>query len=159
AFAERLRGSDQPAMIPDDAHGELDELRARVPGLEERQDFAERVLTDKRVARADGACPVGAAKRSRLRFPPEPMEHRAQGEQMPPREDVQAWLDRLELPVESVADDIWLIRTEDGAELAVNFAPPVLVLRVKVMKGPSDAARAGELYRQLLEFNARDLVH
>lgn len=78
---------------------------------------------------------------------------------MTTREDVQAWLDRLELPVESVADDIWLIRTEDGAELAVNFAPPVLVLRVKVMKGPSDAARAGELYRQLLEFNARDLVH
>ena len=78
---------------------------------------------------------------------------------MTTREDVQAWLDRLELPVESVADDIWLIRTEEGAELAVNFAPPVLVLRVKVMRQPSDSTRAGELYRQLLEYNARDLVH
>ncbi|HRP07986.1 MAG TPA: hypothetical protein PLL69_05805 [Gemmatimonadales bacterium] len=78
---------------------------------------------------------------------------------MTTREDVQAWLDRLELPVESVADDIWLIRTDEGAELAVNFAPPVLVLRVKVMRQPSDSARAGELYRQLLEYNARDLVH
>lgn len=78
---------------------------------------------------------------------------------MTTREDVQAWLDRLELPVESVAEDIWVIRTEEGAELAVNFAPPVLVLRVKVMRQPSDTARAGELYRQLLEYNARDLVH
>jgi len=55
AFAERLRGSDQPAMIPDEVYGELDELRARVLELEERQDFAERLLTDKDVERADGA--------------------------------------------------------------------------------------------------------
>jgi hypothetical protein len=75
------------------------------------------------------------------------------------REDVQAWLDRLELPAESVAEDIWLIRTEDGAELAVHYAPPVLVLRVRVLQLPADPARAGALFRQLLEFNARDLVH
>lgn len=75
------------------------------------------------------------------------------------REDVQAWLDRLELPAESVADDIWLVKAEDGAELAVHFAPPVLVLRVRVMQLPADATRAGELFRQLLEYNARDLVH
>lgn len=75
------------------------------------------------------------------------------------REDVQAWLDRLEMPAESVAEDIWLVRTEEGAELAVNFAPPVLVLRVRVMQLPAEAGRAGELFRQLLEYNARDLVH
>ena len=75
------------------------------------------------------------------------------------REDVQAWLDRLEMPAEKVAEDIWLVRTEEGAELAVNFAPPVLVLRVRVMQLPADAARAGDLFRQLLEYNARDLVH
>lgn len=78
---------------------------------------------------------------------------------MTTREDVQAWLDRLELPVESVADDIWLLRTDGGAELAVHFAPPVLVFRMRVMELPGDAARAGELFRKLLEFNARDLVH
>lgn len=78
---------------------------------------------------------------------------------MTTREDVQAWLDRLELPVESLADDIWLVRTDEGAELAVNFAPPVLVLRVRVMQLPGDRARAGDLFRQLLEYNARDLVH
>jgi hypothetical protein len=78
---------------------------------------------------------------------------------MTTREDVQAWLDRLEMPVESVAEDIWLVRTEEGAELAVHFAPPVLVLRVRVMQLPADRARAGELFRRLLEYNARDLVH
>ncbi len=75
------------------------------------------------------------------------------------REDVQGWLDRLELPAESVAEDIWLVQADDGAELAVHFAPPVLVLRVRVMQLPADPVRAGELFRQLLEYNARDLVH
>jgi len=78
---------------------------------------------------------------------------------MTTREDVQAWLDRLEAPVESVAEDIWLVRIQDNAELAVNYAPPVLVLRVRVLQLPTDPTRAGELCRKLLEFNARDLVH
>jgi hypothetical protein len=77
---------------------------------------------------------------------------------MTTREDVQAWLDRLELPVEAIAEDIWLIRTDGGAELAVHYAPPVLVLRMRVMQLPA-GARAGELFRTLLEYNARDLVH
>lgn len=78
---------------------------------------------------------------------------------MTTREDVQAWLDRLELPVESAAEDIWVVRTEEGAELVVNFAPPVLVLRVRVMQVPAQEGRAAALFRQLLEYNARDLVH
>ncbi len=75
------------------------------------------------------------------------------------REDIQSYLDRLELPVETVAEDIWLVRTAEGAELIVHYAPPVLVLRVDVMPLPSDPARAGQLTRKLLEFNARELVH
>ena len=63
------------------------------------------------------------------------------------------------LPVESVAEDMWLVRTDEGAELVVHYAPPVLVLRVRVMPLPADAARSGELSRMLLELNARDLVH
>jgi hypothetical protein len=78
---------------------------------------------------------------------------------MTTREDVRAFLDRLELPVESIADDMWLVRTPEGAELIVHYAPPVLVLRVRVMPLPTDAAKGGELSRMLLEFNARDLVH
>ena len=78
---------------------------------------------------------------------------------MTTREDIQSWLDRLELPVESEAEDLWLVRTADGAELAVNYAPPVLVLRTRVMELPADPARSGELCRKLMEYNARDLVH
>jgi len=78
---------------------------------------------------------------------------------MTTREDVRAFLDRLELPVESVAEDMWLVRTDEGAELIVHYAPPVLVLRVRVMQLPAKADQAAQLNRMLLEFNARDLVH
>lgn len=78
---------------------------------------------------------------------------------MTTREDVRAYLDRLDLPVESVAEDMWLVRTNEGAELIVHYAPPVLVLRVRVMQLPANATQAADLNRMLLEFNARDLVH
>ena len=74
------------------------------------------------------------------------------------REDIRSFLDRLELPVENLAEDIWLVRTTEGAELVVSYAPPVLVLRVRVMPLPGDPVRAGKLCRQLLEYNARELV-
>ncbi len=78
---------------------------------------------------------------------------------MTTREDVLSFLDRLNLPVEPVAEDIWRVRTTEGAELIVHYAPPVLVLRVRIMQLPKDPARAGQMSRQLLEYNARDLVH
>ncbi|MBA2292343.1 MAG: hypothetical protein H0W15_07805 [Gemmatimonadales bacterium] len=74
-------------------------------------------------------------------------------------EDVQAYLDRLDLSVESVAEDMWLVRTNEDAELVVHYAPPVLVMRVRVMPIPADPTRAAAMSRQLLEYNARDLVH
>lgn len=51
AFAERLKASEPVTAIPDEVYGELDELRARVLELEERQDFAERLLA----GREDGS--------------------------------------------------------------------------------------------------------
>ena len=78
---------------------------------------------------------------------------------MTTREDIRTFLDRLDLPVESVAEDMWVVRTAEGAELVVHFAPPVLVLRVRVMPLPAEATKASGLNRMLLEFNARDLVH
>jgi len=78
---------------------------------------------------------------------------------MTTREDVRAYLDRLELAVEPAAEDMWLVRTTEEAELVVHYAPPVLVLRVRVMPLPSDPGRSAALCRQLLEYNARDLVH
>lgn len=46
AFADRLAGRshEPPEEIGPEVFGELDELRARVLEMEERQDFAERLL-------------------------------------------------------------------------------------------------------------------
>ena len=78
---------------------------------------------------------------------------------MTSREDVQAYLDRLDLPIELVAQDMWRVKTPEDAELVVHYAPPVLVLRVRVMPLPGDAGKSAELCRRLLEYNARELVH
>ena len=50
-------------------------------------------------------------------------------------------------------------RTPDDAEAVVHFAPPVVILRVRVMELPASEPRRSELFRQLLEYNARELVH
>lgn len=78
------------------------------------------------------------------------------------REDVQSWLDRLDsgtLSVSELEPNIWLARTTEGAEVVVHFAPPVVLLRMRVMELPAAEPRRGELFRQLLELNVRDLVH
>ena len=78
------------------------------------------------------------------------------------REDIQSFLDRLEggaLTVTEVEPSLWIAKTPDDAEVVVHFAPPVVILRVRVMELPVSEPRRSELFRQLLEFNARDLVH
>jgi hypothetical protein len=78
------------------------------------------------------------------------------------REDIQSFLDRLEggaLTVAEVEPNLWLARTREDAEVVVHFAPPVVILRVRVMELPAGEPRRSELFRQLLEYNARDLVH
>lgn len=47
AFAERIRDSKDDASAPEAIYGELDELRARLLELEERQDFSERALVER----------------------------------------------------------------------------------------------------------------
>ena len=78
------------------------------------------------------------------------------------REDIQSFLDRLDggsLTVMEIEPNLWLARTPDEAEVVVHYAPPVVILRVRVMELPAGEPRRGELYRQLLEYNARELVH
>jgi len=78
------------------------------------------------------------------------------------REDIQSWLDRLDgggLTVAEIEPNLWLARTPDDAEVVVHFAPPVVILRVRVMERPESEPRRSELFRQLLEYNARELVH
>lgn len=78
------------------------------------------------------------------------------------RDDVQSFLDRMEAggaTVEELENGLWKVRTSEEAEVVVSFAPPVLILRIRVMELPGEEARQGELFRQLLEYNAGDLVH
>jgi hypothetical protein len=78
------------------------------------------------------------------------------------REDIQSFLDRLEgggLTGIEIEPNRWLARTPDDAEVVVHFAPPVVILRVRVMELPASEPRRSELFRQLLEYNARELVH
>jgi hypothetical protein len=78
------------------------------------------------------------------------------------REDIQSILDRLDgggLTVTEIGPNLWLARTREDAEVVVHFAPPVVILRVRVMELPASEPRRNELFRQLLEYNARELVH
>jgi len=78
------------------------------------------------------------------------------------REDFESYLFRLGADVEEVAEGMWLLRgPEAGAPVVVTYAPPVAILRLKVLDLPDDAdpARTGALYRRLLELNATDIVH
>jgi hypothetical protein len=78
------------------------------------------------------------------------------------REDVQSFLDRLDagtLSINEVEPNLWIVRTADDAEVVVHYAPPVVILRVRVMELPEKEPRRSELFRQLLEYNARELVH
>lgn len=78
------------------------------------------------------------------------------------KDDAQAFLDRLETAgasVEELGDGLWKVRSSEAAEVVVSYAPPVLLLRLRVMGLPADAARRAELFRRLLEYNASELVH
>ncbi len=77
-------------------------------------------------------------------------------------EDLQSYLDRLDgetLDIREVETGLWILRTVEGAEIVVHYAPPVIVLRVRVMPLPGASPKQRGLFRQLLEYNARDLVH
>ena len=77
------------------------------------------------------------------------------------REDIHSWLERLDagtLDVREV-EGLFVARSPDGAEVVVSYAPPVVILRVRVMELPRKEPGRSELFRQLLEYNARDLVH
>jgi len=78
------------------------------------------------------------------------------------KEDVESFLDRIDSGTASVGEvkpGTWVVKTVWGAEVVVHYAPPVVILRVTVMTLPAATPRRSELLRELLELNARDLVH
>jgi hypothetical protein len=80
------------------------------------------------------------------------------------REDVESFLDRLGAEgatYKEVEKSLWIVRPEGAFDfdVVVNYNPPVLLLRVKVMPLPSDSSELATLSRRLLELNATDLLH
>ena len=75
------------------------------------------------------------------------------------REDLESFLIRMDVEYQELEEGMFLVRTRNGGyPLVLNHAPPLLLLRMKVMDLP-DEAGSEELYRMLLELNASDVVH
>ena len=76
------------------------------------------------------------------------------------REDIESFLIRMQAEFEEVEPGMWVVQGgANGARLVVNHAPPLLLLRTKVLEIPTDQERCTELYRRLLELNAMDVIH
>jgi hypothetical protein len=79
------------------------------------------------------------------------------------REDLESYLIRMDLDLQEVEESMWVLKTgDDGvAPVVVNYAPPVVLLRMKVMDlpRPADDHRLAPFYRRMLELNATDIVH
>ena len=80
------------------------------------------------------------------------------------RDDIESFLDRLGAEGANYAElepGLWLVKPGGALDLdvVVNYSPPVVLLRVKVMTCPSEGDRCAELNRRLLELNATDLLH
>lgn len=80
------------------------------------------------------------------------------------REDIERFLDRLGgdgATYAEVEPGLWRVRAGGALnyDIAVTYAPPVLLLRVNVMELPAGADAQARLARRLLELNAGDLLH
>ncbi|MFI5311085.1 MAG: YbjN domain-containing protein [Gemmatimonadales bacterium] len=79
-------------------------------------------------------------------------------------EDIEHFLDRLSADGAThteVSEGIWNVKPAGALDfgVVVNYSPPVVVLRVKVMDLPKDERSRNGLSRRLLEMNATDLLH
>jgi hypothetical protein len=75
------------------------------------------------------------------------------------REDLESFLIRMDAEYEEVDEGMYLVRpSTERLPIVLNYSPPLLLLRMKVMDLPAENGNA-ELYRTLLELNATDVVH
>ena len=75
------------------------------------------------------------------------------------REDLESYLIRMDLDFEEVDDGMFLVQPlNDGTPVVVHHTPPLLVVRLKVMRLP-EGRGLGELFENLLVWNATDVVH
>jgi hypothetical protein len=76
------------------------------------------------------------------------------------KEDLESYLLRMGVEYEEVDDNMWLLKPQETTGVVVNFTPPVVLLRLKVMELPrAQNGLLAPFYRRLLELNASDIVH
>jgi hypothetical protein len=80
------------------------------------------------------------------------------------KEDIETFLTRLAASgatYSEVEGGFWIVKpsAESDLSLAVNYSPPVVLLRVDVMQLPKGADHQATLNKRLLELNATDLLH
>jgi hypothetical protein len=80
------------------------------------------------------------------------------------KEDIEGFLDRVSAEGASyreVEPGLWIVKPGGELDFAivVNYTPPVVLMRVKVMSLPKNENELATLSRRLLELNASDLVH
>ena len=80
------------------------------------------------------------------------------------KDDIESFLVRLGATGASYSEvepGFWIVRPSEESDLsiAVNYTPPVVLLRIDVMTLPSNGQQSATLTRRLLELNATDLVH
>lgn len=75
------------------------------------------------------------------------------------KEKIEGYLINLGLSFENVEDNSWLINDEEKGleQILILLEEPLLIIRVKIMSVPGNEQQ--KFYRQLLELNARDLLH
>jgi len=73
-------------------------------------------------------------------------------------EDVESFLIRMGQPYEDLGNGMFVLHDDTRpGDVAIKVQDPIIVFRAKVMELPN--ARREELYRTLLDMNAREMVH
>jgi Tir chaperone family protein CesT len=80
------------------------------------------------------------------------------------KDDIEGFLNRLNADGAShneLEPGLWVVKPGGALDfdVIVNFTPPVVIFRVKVMTLPSNADSRAVLNHRLLELNASELVH
>jgi len=80
------------------------------------------------------------------------------------KDEIEAFLDRLtsEGATYSVVEPgMWIVKPGGALDfdVVVNYSPPVVLMRVKVMTLPTNDQAFSSLSRRLLELNASELLH
>jgi hypothetical protein len=79
---------------------------------------------------------------------------------MTSKEDLESYLLRMGVEYEELEENMWLLKPHETAGVVLNFTPPVVLLRLKVMELPrGQNGQLAPFYRRLLELNASDIVH